>query len=100
MGWLLAYHKMPPKESKPLGTRPAVGHALPLSVLCQRAKLGWPIAATLRRGRPWSRSTFFFYMDPLINDEGPGCYFQVSWIHPLVEPASEERAVFRLAWIG
>ena len=42
--------------------------------------LGWPFAAIVRRFGPRSHSTFFFYMDPLTKDGGPGCYLQRSSI--------------------
>ena len=40
------------------------------------------MATTVHRFRPTSHSTFFFHMDPLTNDKGPGCYLQGSKIGP------------------
>ena len=60
-------------------------------------------------GRPWPPKTsfwaslhyiplFFFYMDPLINDGGLGCYLQVSQTGPLM--TGEGFPFFGPAWVG
>ena len=50
------------------------------------AKFGWPMAATARRFGSRSHSTFFFHMDPLTSDGGPGCYLELSKIGPSMGP--------------
>ena len=45
-------------------------------------KFGGPIATTVSRFGSTTHSTFFFSVDPLTNDGGPGCYFRLSKMPP------------------
>ena len=62
------------------------------------SKVGWPIAPILRGFRCKSHSTFFFYMDPLTNDEGAISSFPK--LAPLWGPNGEDVAVCTPSWVG